>query len=575
MTNKRAPHLFPLAIALRKTMHRYTWTLFKQDLMAAFVVSLVALPLSMALSIAVGLPPQHGLYTAMVAGFIVPLLGGSVHQVTGPTAAFVVILAPIVAEHGLRGIIWCGILAGFILIVLGVSQFGKLVQYIPYPVTTGFTAGIGLVLATLSLNDFLGLHLVSLGHTYLDRLSAIIGALPQLNQQEFSVGGITLLLVIYSGHVVKFLPSAILAVVGGTLVAYFWNALGFDIATIGSRFSYLGTDGLAHPGIPNFLPVLHWPTFVPGELFSIPSIAEFQTLLFPALAIAILAALESLLSATVADSMAGTKHDPNAELTGVGVGNIFAALAMGIPATGAIARTATNITNGAKTPLAVSMHAILILLYVLLFSTYINQIPMAALAALLIFTAYRMSHVRQFIHVLKVAPRSDIVVMLTCFFLTVFIDMVAGISLGMICAAFLLMKQVTEITQVEFEEADDISPKKYKIPVGTLMYRISGPLFFGSVEKAFDRSTFPQKQIHTVILDIAHVPFIDMSGLIALNSTLSALFKAKYRILIVCNTQKVIASIKKNVESEQIKKHIQFLATTEEALQLAKEVVIQ
>lgn len=538
--------------------------------MAAFVVSLIALPLSMALSIAVGLPPQHGLYTAIIAGFLVPLLGGSIHQVTGPTAAFVVILAPIVSEHGLRGMIWCGILAGFILIFLGLSRLGKLIQYVPYPVTTGFTAGIGLVLATLSLNDFFGLQVVDLGHTYVSRLTCLLSALPNLNVQEFSIGFVTLLIVIYAGHVIKLLPSAIIAVVGGTILSCVWIALGFDIETIGNRFSYLGVDGQAYPGIPNLLPVLQWPTFAPGSLLTIPSMSEFRGLLFPAVAIAILSALESLLSATVADSMAGTKHDPNAELAGVGIGNIFAALATGIPATGAIARTATNITNGGQTPLAVSMHAIFILLYVLLFSTYINQIPMAALAALLIFTAYRMSHVHQFLNVLRVAPRSDIVVMLTCFFFTVFIDMVAGISLGMICAAFLLMKRVTEITHVEFEAEDDSHPQKYRIPAGTLMYRISGPLFFGTVEKALDRSTFPQKQIHTVILDIAHVPFIDMSGLVALNSMLDALFKAKHRILIVCNNHKVMTSIKKNIDSDHIKKQIQFLSTVEEALHLAR-----
>jgi SulP family sulfate permease len=432
MKSMRMLSVFPISTALQKTIRGYTVSVFKQDLMAAFVVSLIALPLSMALSIAVGLPPQHGLYTAIVAGFIVPLLGGSIHQVTGPTAAFVVILAPIVAEHGLRGIIWCGILAGLILMVLGISKLGKLIRYVPYPVTTGFTAGIGLVLATLSLNDFFGLHLTDMGHTYLERLTCILGALPHLDIQAFSVGCVTLLLAIYSGHFIRFLPSAILAVIGGTLLSCLWIYCGFEIETIGSHFSYVGTDGETYPGIPNLLPVLHWPTFTQGSLFSIPSLTEFRVWLFPAVAIAILSALESLLSATVADSMAGTKHDPNAELTGVGIGNIFAALAMGIPATGAIARTATNITSGAKTPLAVSMHAVFILLYILFFSRYINQIPMATLAALLIFTAYRMSHVHQFVNVLKVAPRSDMIVMLTCFFFTVFVDMLAGISLAMI-----------------------------------------------------------------------------------------------------------------------------------------------
>lgn len=424
------------SIALREQIKQYSLATFKKDLLAAFVVSLIALPLSMALAIAVGLPPQQGIYTAIIAGFIIPLLGGSNWQVSGPTAAFVVILAPIVADFGLRGIIWANIFAGFILIAMGLARLGRFIRYIPEPVIIGFTAGIAVVLGALSLNDFLGLGIKLEGHT-LEKVGLILKHLSLLNSCAFLIGCITLLLLLTAHRLIRGVPSAIIAVGVATLLATIFSYCGYDIPTVGSVFSYYDHEGHQLPGIPPYLPSLHVPFFSQNNLFSIPSFQELKTLLFPALTIAILAALESLLSAMVADNMTGTKHTPNTELNALGIGNILSALAAGIPATGAIARTASNINNGAKTPLAAAMHALFIMLYVLFFSAYINYIPMTALAAILIYTAYRMSHHKQFFNMIKKAPQADVIVLLVCFLLTVFIDMVVGIGVGMICAMLL------------------------------------------------------------------------------------------------------------------------------------------
>lgn len=561
-------HVFPLATALRSSIRGYNLRTFRQDALSAFVVSLVALPLSMALAIAVGLPPQHGLYTAIVAGIVVPLLGGSIWQVSGPTAAFVVILAPIVSEFGLRGIIWAGALAGVMLLVMGFARLGRLINYVPYPVTTGFTAGIAVVLATLSLNDFLGLGIAKLEGDYVEKLSAIAGRLPSLDGYTFAVGAVSLLLMVTGGRLIRGVPSPITGVLAGTALAFVFAQMGHEVATIGSEFSYTALSGEVVPGVPPYPPALHVPTFEAGGLFTLPGLEELRLLLFPALAIAVLAALESLLSATVADSMAGTRHDPDAELNAIGIGNILSALAAGIPATGAIARTATNINSGARTPLASTLHAVMLALYILALAPAIRYMPMASLAALLMMTAYRMSHHKQFLRVIQIAPRSDVIVLLTCFLLTVFIDMVAGVGVGMVCAAFLLIKRVTELTQVEVETAADRTSAG-PLPAGTMVYHIRGPLFFGTIEKAFDRYQFTHDYIDNFIVDMEDVPFIDMTGLVALKSMLASVAHEKRTVRIVCNTPAVADRIRRKISDHAVREYVHFHATLDEALQPA------
>ena len=334
---KRLAAAVPLGDAMRHCMRDYSFAKFKQDASAALVVSLVALPLAMALSIAVGLPPQHGLYTAIVAGIIVPLLGGSIWQVSGPTAAFVVIVAPIVAEHGLRGLILTEILAGFMLIFLGIAKLGRYINFVPYPVTTGFTSGIAVVIFTLALNDFFGLGIEHLQGSYIDKLSLIASHMHRLYWPEALVGAVSLLVMFTSGRFLRQIPSPVVGIVVGTLLAAFLKGKDFAIATIGSRFSYPLANGYIGPGIPPFAPSLHWFSGTEG-LFAWPTLSELNVLIVPAMVIAALGALESLLSATVADGMAGTHHRPNTELTAIGIGNVLSGFASGIPATGAIAR---------------------------------------------------------------------------------------------------------------------------------------------------------------------------------------------------------------------------------------------
>lgn len=559
----------PIATALRTQLKNYTWSTFKKDFLSALVVSLIALPLSMALAIAVGLPPQHGIYTAIIAGTVVPLLGGSIFQVSGPTAAFVVILAPIVTEFGLRGIIWASLMAGIILIVMGMSRLGRLIHYIPYPVTTGFTAGIAIVLAVLSLNDFLGLGLLTQEGRFLEKLWEILKHLQDIDPYVFCVGGVTLFLLFTAERVIRILPTAIFAVIIATFLGILFSKMGHTIPTVGSTFTYIDLQKQVMAGIPPYPPTLYIPFLTSNSLFIFPTFEELRLLFFPALAIAILAALESLLSATVADGMTGTKHDPNAELNGIGVGNILSACATGIPATGAIARTATNINNGAITPIAASIHGILIMLYVLFFSTYINYIPMTALAAVLIYTAYRMSHLKQFISTIKIAPRNDVIVLFTCFGFTVFIDMVAGVCIGMICAAFLLINRIAGLTQVEVEgnHDEDETEVTSKLPKGAMIYRIRGPLFFGTVEHAFDRYNFAHDYINEWIIDLSEVPFVDMTGLVAMQSMLVSIAHETRQVRIVCKTEPISYKIRQKIHDHAIRKYVHFYESVDEAIQ--------
>lgn len=429
---------FSLSWALRQTFRQgYNLAMLKADLGAGLVVSLIALPLSMALAIAIGMPPQQGIYTAIVAGIAAAIFGGSHYQISGPTAAFVVILIPIVTEFGLRGLIWCQILAGLLLILFSLAKLGRFIRFVPYPVIIGFTTGIAVVLATISLKDFLGLKITNLGPHYLDKVSHLFFHLSETSFAETSVGLITIIIILCAKRYIKFIPSPIIGVLAGSLLGWLLAQDGYAIATVGTQFSFLSSDGSMIYGIPAYPPHFQLPTFKPGSLFSIPSMVELSTFFGPALIIAGLASLESLLSAAIADNLTGTRHHPNAELGGIGIANILSGLASGIPATAAIARTATNIQSGAKSPFAAVFHSLFILLYVLLLAPLIGFVPMSALAALLILTAYNMSHLPQFMSILKGAPLSNRIVLLACFTLTVLVDMVAGVLAGIVLSVLL------------------------------------------------------------------------------------------------------------------------------------------
>lgn len=535
MPAKQRP--FPLGTALLSTLRTYNLQTLRADVMAGLIVSLIALPLAMALSIAVGLPPEHGLYTAIVAGIVAAVFGGSTTQVSGPTAAFVVIVAPIVAKYGLHGLIWCQIMAGAALIALGMLRLGKFVNYVPYPVVTGFTAGIAVTIGTLALNDFFGLGLGQLEGHYIDKLAAITAQLPHFRWPDLAVGLVTLAGLTFTPRLFPRLPAAVVGISLGVGCAWVLQQSGFAVDTLLSRFSYTDAAGQTQAGIPPYAPSLHLPG--DGKLFAIPDYAEFKSLLMPALVIAALAALESLLSATVADGIARTRHDPNAELNGIGLANIFSGLAAGIPATGAIARTAANIQAGAKSPLSSVFHAVFLLLYVLTLAPYISHIPMAALAALLLGVAWRMSHAPQFMMILRLAPRSDSVVLMTCFLLTVFIDMVAGITVGMVMASLLFMRRVAVLTDISVHTSDSDD----NLPPHVLVYRIDGPLFFGTIGKTLESSlAAPQTTERKIVVDLTHVPMIDMTGMMAMTVFLSSL-AADGRDITVCGKTHVTDKI--------------------------------
>ncbi|MBL0319450.1 MAG: STAS domain-containing protein [Alphaproteobacteria bacterium] len=558
---------FPLATAMRESFKKgYGFKKLRKDCLAGLVVSLVALPLAMALSIAVGLPPQHGLYTAIVAGFVAALLGGSMNNVSGPTAAFVVIVAPIVAEHGLHGLVWCQIMAGLMLLIMGFMGLGRYIHYVPYSVTTGFTAGIAIVIATLGLNDFLGLGLKTLQGDYLDKAFMIISHLPDFNPYELTVGCLSLIFMMLTNRLVPKLPAPIFGIILGTALAYALESMGHPVATIASRFTFTDVTGIHH-GISNAPPLFYSPTLEGGHLLSLPFFDEWKILLMPALVVALLSALESLLTGTVADQMAGTRLNPNSELNGIGVANILTAFVGGIPATGAIARTVTGINAGAQSPIAAIIHAVLMLTYVICLAPLINHVPMAALSALLMVTAYRMSHIKEIINAFKQHRDSDLIVLLTCLLLTVFVDMVAGVVVGFLMASLLFMRRIANITTVELEQGicEDEEGETIQLPQHVMLFKIDGPLFFGTVEKAFDRYQFIHDHIKTVIIDLERVPLIDLTGIVSLKSMLKKMIGDGKKV-IICGNSTLTENMMKKVITPEMASHIRVAETVEDAL---------
>jgi SulP family sulfate permease len=540
--------MITIGYALKNALKNgYGFQTFKSDLSAAVIVALIALPLSMALAIAVELPPQHGLYTAIVAGIVVPLLGGSSFQVSAPTAAFVVVVAPIVAQHGLRGLIITTVMAGILLVLLGIARLGRYINYVPYTVTTGFTSGIAVVIGTMALNDLLGLGVKNLHGDYIHKALLIAKHIPTFYWPEALVGIISLKAIFIFQRIYPRLPAPVLGIFIGTLLTHFLQNQGFEISTIGNRFTFTAHDGTLLHGIPPFPPILHWPNLQAGNLFEWPNYNELVPLILPTLVVTALAALESLLSATVADGIAGTKHQPNSELVGIGIGNILSGLAAGMPATGAVARTATNIHNGAKTPLAATMHAVIVLLCVVFFAPLLSYMPMASLAALLLTMAYRMSNYKQFIYTIKIAPRNDTIVLLACFLLTVLIDMVVGVIGGIVLACFLLIKRIARMTHTNVSYTNQ-KVRSLNLPYDTMIYHINGALFFGTTSEALERTEFILDGIRVLIIDVTNVTLIDMTGLVAMETMILALQDQGIKV-ILCGPPTIRKSILQKLSS--------------------------
>jgi SulP family sulfate permease len=515
------------ASALRETIARgYRARDFRADAMAGLVVGVVALPLSMALAIASGVPPQYGLYTAIVAGFLIAALGGSPVNVSGPTAAFVVLLAPISATHGLAGLVIATLMAGVIQVLMGVFGLGRLIQFIPHPVTTGFTAGIAVVIATLQLKDFFGLTVPAAGEHYTERVVALIRAAPSWQWPDLAVGVVTLTILFVWPRITKRFPGALLAVVVGAVLAGVLSRFGQCVDTIGGRFTYPLAGGGEGHGIPPLPPLFSLPWSFPGPDGKPLSIdfALLESLLGPAFAIAMLGAIESLLCAVVADSMAGTRHDPDAELIAQGAGNLVAPFFGGFAATGAIARTATSVRSGGRTPVAAMVHAVFLLAAVLALGKALGYLPMASLAALLLYVAWNMSDMRHFGHMLRVAPKSDIVVLLACFALTVIFDMVIAVGTGIVLAAVLFMGRMAEVSTTRLVGIGE-THRPSQLPHDVLFYEIAGPLFFGAAEKAVSMLNRVPVAAKAAILHVGAVPILDVTGLVALETAIERLNK--------------------------------------------------
>lgn len=512
------------ATALRESLrHGYDRTRLRADLLAGVTVGIVALPLAMALAIASGVPPQQGLYTVVIAGAVIALTGGSRVNISGPTAAFVVVLLPITQQFGLGGLLLASVMAGVILLAMGLGRLGRFIELVPYPVTIGFTAGIGVVIATLQLKDFFGLEVgASQGH-FLSQVWALLRALPSFHWQDCLIGLLTLAVLLLWPRWVSRIPGHLAALLVGSVTALLLTRWlpGFEVATIGSRFQY-HIGGVIGHGIPPLLPHFDWPwrfSGADGKALAL-DFDTFQALLGPAFAIAMLGAIESLLCAVVADGMAGTRHDSNGELIGQGLGNIVAPFFGGIPATAAIARTATNVRAGAVSPLAAVIHALVVLGAMVSLAGLLGYIPMAALAALLLVVAWNMSEARHFIRVIRIAPGNDILVLLTCFGLTVLFDMVIAVTVGIGMAALLFVKRTIDLTEGRLVERPLLPAEQ--MPEQVALYDINGPLFFGAAHKALGTLMTVTPGLRVVVLDMRDVSLVDMTGLVALESLIEA-----------------------------------------------------
>jgi sulfate permease, SulP family len=527
-----------LGKALRETLGRgYSRADLRADLLAGIVVGIVALPLSMALAIASGVAPQHGLYTAIVAGLLIAPLGGSRFQVAGPTAAFVVVLAPIESRFGLGGLLLAGAIAGLILLAMGLARMGRLIEFVPHPVTTGFTAGIAVVIATLQVKDLMGLAAPALPEHYLGKLAALARALPTWRTDDLAVGIATLGILVLWPRLTRRVPAALVALAATAGAAYLLARLfpGFEVATINSRFSY-EIAGVRYPGIPRQLPVPLLPWRLPGAGGRplVLSLHLVRDLLPPAFTIAMLGAIESLLSAVVADGMTGARHDPDVELMAQGIGNLVAPAFGGIAATGAIARTATGIRSGARSPLASVFHALFVLAVLLSLAPLLGFLPMASLAALLLVVAWNMSDHGHVMRLVSGAPRSDVLVFLTCFLLTIVFDMTVSVTAGIILAALLFMRRMAEVSGVTLVSDGRHPALDIPLPRGVVLYDLAGPLFFGAAQKAVEAlEVTERRKTRVVVLDMEDVPAVDSTGLVALESLVVKLNREGIKVVLI------------------------------------------
>ena len=484
----------------------YSGAQFVKDLTAGVIVAIIALPLSIALALASGVTPEQGLYTAIVAGFVISAFGGSRVQIAGPTAAFATIVAGIVAENGFSGLVLATLMAGIMLILMGVFKLGSLIKFIPFTITTGFTTGIAVTLIIGQLKDFLGLTFENSPIETVEKLEEVVHTIGTFNFEAFLIGIISLaVLIIFPKFIKKIPPSIFAIVISAVLVKVF----DMNVNTIGSLYTI--SSALPTPSLPEM------------------SVETVKAVIPDAVTIAVLAGVESLLSCVVADGMTGSRHNSNTELIAQGMGNIASAVFGGIPATGAIARTAANIKNGGRTPVAGMIHAVVLLLVLVVLMPYAALIPMPTIAAILFVVAYNMSEWREFVSIVKRSPKSDVLVLVVTFGLTVIFDLVVAIAVGLVLATVLFMKRMSDVTDAygwkEFDESTDSESIRFKkVPENTMVFEITGPVFFGASGKIADVIKHGKKDI--LIVRMRSVPAIDATGLHSFESLIKVCKKS-------------------------------------------------
>jgi len=546
--NELRPKLFDV-------MKGYTKEQLIKDILSGIIVAIIALPLSIALAIASGVGPVQGLYTAIVAGFFISFFGGSRVQIGGPTAAFVVIIYGIVTTYGTDGLIVATIMAGIILCIMGLCHFGSLIKYIPYTITTGFTCGIAVTLFVGQIKDFLGLDMGAVPSEFVEKLGAYAANITSINPVTVAIGAVALVILILWPKVTDKLPGSLIAIIVTTAIIYFAK---LPVNTIGSVYGELSSA----------FPSFHMPSF---------SYKLVQELISPAFTIAILAGIESLLSAVVSDGMIGDTHKSNAELIGQGLGNIFSGLFGGIPATGAIARTAANVRNGGRTPIAGITHCITLSIILVVLMPLASLIPMTTLAAVLLVVAWNMADWTSFFHLCKTAPKSDVIVLVATFFLTVFFDLVVAIEVGVVLAALLFMKRMAEtadVTAWKYADEPDVAPgeaeKMRDIPHSIRVFEISGPLFFAAADEILAITS--DKSTKVIVIRMRSVPAIDASAMRSLRD-LAARAKKKHITLIFSHVNEQPMSVMKKDHFIELIGEEHFLPNIVEALDYAENMV--
>ncbi|MEZ7860773.1 MAG: C4-dicarboxylic acid transporter DauA [Aeromonadaceae bacterium] len=575
MHNLSQRHLLKICSAFRDAcfVEPYSSARLFKDLIAGLTVGIIAIPLAMALAIASGVPPQYGLYTAIIAGIAIAVTGGSRYSVSGPTAAFVVILYPVSQQFGVAGLLVATLFCGVMLTLMAVGRLGRLIGYIPLQVTLGFTMGIGIVIATLQLKDFFGLTVAEMPEKYHQKVVALWHALPTLQWGDTLVGVVTLAVLILWPKLRLRVPGHLPAVLLGMLVAWLVGFADQEVATIGSRFSYLLPNGAQGHGIPPFAPTFVLPWDLPGPQGQPLSwdLITIEKLLIAAFSMAMLGAIESLLCAVVLDGMTGKKHHSNGELLGQGIGNILAPFFGGITATAAIARSAANVRAGATSPVAAVIHALVVLLAILLLAPWLSWLPLSAMAALLLMVAWNMSEAHKVVELCRKAPLTDVLVMMACIALTVLFDMVVAITFGIVLASLLFMREMSKMTLLS-----DLSVHKrwmHQVPEGWAAYKVTGPLFFAAADHVFAELMSRCQGKRGVVLMLDGVSILDAGGLTGFQHFCEDLQRAGIALL-VAEVQFQPLKTLARANFQPVPGALEFTPSLEEALDRAKGMAV-